>query len=378
MGKARSTREGFDDDERVALLSTTAELLFRKMIHKADDWGRDQAAPRTLLRRYAGKPDAPTEEQIADALEELERATVIRRYQKRGLSYAWIPGWFDEGCPWYQHLTQRARPLHPGPDDPEDPQMDLPIRQEGATRGKRERAERGQAGDEGPQEARGGAPARDAGDAVPLGGGGDRAGGLGARDGRGGADRGGGTDGACREAAGPDAERGDVDGAGERAGQGAGPEEPAQGDVQQGYPRSTRGVATSPPAVAGATSSAAPPAAAGGLLAPLALAIFAEEAGPRWAPGKRALTTTGLDPEQERRWLEAWVRARDAGNGERELRQLGRAVREGRVWRGPPLSPGKLSTHLLDLLAEAAAGGTVEGTRNRPSWRSSDEEKTGT
>lgn len=59
-----------------------------------------------------------------------------------------------------------------------------------------------------------------------------------------------------------------------------------------------------------------------------------------------------------------WSEARAAGYGEVELRQLGRAVSEGRVWRGNALSPGELVRHLLDLLAEACAP-----AHGRAPWR---------
>lgn len=99
-----------------------------------------------------------------------------------------------------------------------------------------------------------------------------------------------------------------------------------------------------------------PPAAPEGLPAPLALRIFAEEAGERWAPGLAAATATGLPHKHEADWLRVWGEARAAGYGEPQLRQLGAALREGRLWRNrPPLSPGKLTQHLHDLLAEACA-----------------------
>lgn len=102
--------------------------------------------------------------------------------------------------------------------------------------------------------------------------------------------------------------------------------------------------------------STSPPAAVEGLPAPLALRILAEEAGERWAPGLAAATATGLPHRQEADWLRVWGEARAAGYGEPQLRQLGAALREGRLWRNrPPLSPGKLVEHLHDLLAEACA-----------------------
>lgn len=115
---------------------------------------------------------------------------------------------------------------------------------------------------------------------------------------------------------------------------------------------------TTPPAAVDATSSATRAAAAGGLPAPEALRIFAKEAGDRWAPGRAALTATGLPHRHEADWLRLWTEARGAGYGEAELRQLGRALREGRLWRNrPPLSPGKLVEHFFDLMAEATAPG---------------------
>lgn len=99
--------------------------------------------------------------------------------------------------------------------------------------------------------------------------------------------------------------------------------------------------------------------------APQALALFAEAAGDRWAPGKPHLTTTGLPHVQEAAWQRVWAEARGAGYGAEDVRALGLAVRKGRVWKSGPLSPGKLIAHLLDLLAEAAAPAHERG----PPWR---------
>lgn len=124
---------------------------------------------------------------------------------------------------------------------------------------------------------------------------------------------------------------------------------------------------TIPPAAVDATSSATPTTAAGGLPAPEALRIFAAEAGDRWAPGRAALTATGLPHRQEADWLRLWTEARGAGYGEAELRQLGRALREGRLWRNrPPLSPGKLVEHFFDLMAEACAPPRPPAAPERP------------
>lgn len=376
------------------------ELWKSLWVEEADDHGRCEAWPQALHGRlFSGSPDV-TVAAVEAALDHLVQAGLLRRFAARGESYVVFDAvdWRSQGidkpgealCPCPRcggecHIEsctckrctehkekdpgacrcRRCRPCAPGE------QTELPFGAEGAKRGERRADERR----EGEQQPAGHVPgdvaAADAGaGAAP---GGERGGG--GCDAAGGAPAGGGG-----EAAGGAAPDG-VDRAGERAGRDeAGPEEPAQGseagDFTGGPSRTTSraelaiapdgasgasagsspAASTTPPAPAAANSSATPAVGAGGLPAPQALEIFAEEAGDRWAPGRPALTATGLPHRQEADWLRIWTEARGAGYGAPELRQLGRALREGRLWRNrPPLSPGKLVEHFFDLMAEATA-----------------------
>ena len=114
MARIRTLKPDIWTDEKFALLSTGAKLLFIGAISTADDAGRIRAHP-ALLKATVLPLDRATPQDITKWLRELEAASMIGLYQVRGEALAQLANWAK-----HQRIdnASRARPL-PGPDDPE-------------------------------------------------------------------------------------------------------------------------------------------------------------------------------------------------------------------------------------------------------------------
>lgn len=114
MARIRTLKPDIWTDEKFALLSTGAKLLFIGAISTADDAGRIRAHP-ALLKATVLPLDRATPQDITKWLRELEAASMIGLYQVRGEALAQLVNWAK-----HQRIdnASRARPL-PGPDDPE-------------------------------------------------------------------------------------------------------------------------------------------------------------------------------------------------------------------------------------------------------------------
>lgn len=114
MARIRTLKPDIWTDEKFALLSTGAKLLFIGAISTADDAGRIRAHP-ALLKATVLPLDRATPQDITKWLRELEAASMIGLYQVRGEALAQLVNWAK-----HQRIdnASRARSL-PGPDDPE-------------------------------------------------------------------------------------------------------------------------------------------------------------------------------------------------------------------------------------------------------------------
>ena len=114
MARIRTLKPDIWTDEKFALLSTGAKLLFIGAISTADDAGRIRAHP-ALLQATVLPLDRATPQDITKWLRELEAASMIGLYQVRGEALAQLANWAK-----HQRIdnASRARFLL-GPDDPE-------------------------------------------------------------------------------------------------------------------------------------------------------------------------------------------------------------------------------------------------------------------
>lgn len=119
------------------------------------------------------------------------------------------------------------------------------------------------------------------------------------------------------------------------------------------------GSASAPGAAAPAPARSTAPAvpARDPQAAPLAWKALQEETGDRLNAGRVfPNTSTGLPPELERQWLEAWRSARQVYTLD-DLRKLGRALKARAVWgrMDKPITAAQLIERLAELLGEAVA-----------------------
>ena len=92
MTRIRTIKPEFPQSETIGKLSRDARLLFIQIWTIVDDAGRARASSRMLASLlYPYDDDAPA--LIPAWLDELERATCIRRYASDGSNYLDIPNW---------------------------------------------------------------------------------------------------------------------------------------------------------------------------------------------------------------------------------------------------------------------------------------------
>lgn len=85
---SRIIREGILTSERVDLLSESAELFYRRLMSRVDDFGRFEATPRLLISLlYPLRSHKMTEKQISGYLDECIKAELIVWYESGGKAY---------------------------------------------------------------------------------------------------------------------------------------------------------------------------------------------------------------------------------------------------------------------------------------------------
>lgn len=89
----RYIRDSLNMSKSLGAVSLLAEVLFTHLILAADDYGRYIAEPQMLRGLlFSARPDLNAE-QIAGALQELERERMIRQYHANERTYLWIVNW---------------------------------------------------------------------------------------------------------------------------------------------------------------------------------------------------------------------------------------------------------------------------------------------
>ena len=105
----------FCSDELLEACSILATPLLYRLISQADDQGRLPGHPKYVKAICFGLRPEITVRKVADALNELERAGFILRYDLRNRTFLQIDRWFDLQGKWGQRRTYPSRyPAPPG------------------------------------------------------------------------------------------------------------------------------------------------------------------------------------------------------------------------------------------------------------------------
>ena len=105
----------FCSDELLEACGVLATLLLYRLISQADDQGRLPGHPKYIKAICLGLRPEITVRKVADALNELERAGFILRYDLRNRTFLQIDRWFDLQGKWGQRRTYPSRyPAPPG------------------------------------------------------------------------------------------------------------------------------------------------------------------------------------------------------------------------------------------------------------------------
>ena len=121
MARIRTLKPDIWTDEKFALLSTGAKLLFIGAISTADDAGRFRAHP-ALLKANIFPLDQTKPADLDKWLAELVGAGMVELYQVRGETFAQLTNWRK-----HQRLDNASKDrVLPGPDDPEAVSTDPP------------------------------------------------------------------------------------------------------------------------------------------------------------------------------------------------------------------------------------------------------------
>lgn len=89
----RYIRDSLNMSKSLGAVSLLAEVLFTHLILAADDYGRYISEPQMLRGLlFSARPDLNAE-QVAGALQELERERMIRQYHANERTYLWIVNW---------------------------------------------------------------------------------------------------------------------------------------------------------------------------------------------------------------------------------------------------------------------------------------------
>jgi hypothetical protein len=112
MGRIRSIKPEFPQNQKIGRLSREARLLFIQLWTIVDDEGRARAASR-LLASLLYPYDDDAEGLIEGWLEELETKNQIRRYQVGGSDYLVINNWLK-----HQKIDHPSKSRLPKPHEP--------------------------------------------------------------------------------------------------------------------------------------------------------------------------------------------------------------------------------------------------------------------
>jgi len=105
----------FCNDELLEACSILATLLLYRLISQADDQGRLPGHPKYIRAICFGMRPEISEKKVAAALDELERAGFVLRYDLRNRVFLQIDRWFDLQGKWGQRRTYPSRyPAPPG------------------------------------------------------------------------------------------------------------------------------------------------------------------------------------------------------------------------------------------------------------------------
>lgn len=89
----RYIRDSLNMSKSLGAVSLLAEVLFTHLILAADDYGRYISEPQMLRGLlFSARPNLNAE-QVAGALQELERERMIRQYYANERTYLWIVNW---------------------------------------------------------------------------------------------------------------------------------------------------------------------------------------------------------------------------------------------------------------------------------------------
>lgn len=118
-GRIRSFKpEILDTDRDIAALTDAAFRLYAVIVLQADDAGR----VRVNAEQFAGagwwaRPakERPSGPEVAELLEQLRAANILRVYDVAGVEYGEIIGWNDKGGTRYQAISKNQGARHPAP-----------------------------------------------------------------------------------------------------------------------------------------------------------------------------------------------------------------------------------------------------------------------
>ena len=117
-GRIRTFKPELLEDPATAGLSDGAFRLLWGMMLQADDHGNLRVHPTQLAGAvFWARPKSSAE--VADLLDELTAASMIRCYRARGLTCAHLVGWKEKGHVRHQRVDHPSDPRVPTPDDEE-------------------------------------------------------------------------------------------------------------------------------------------------------------------------------------------------------------------------------------------------------------------
>lgn len=112
MARIRSIKPEFWSSPTLARVSREARLTFVGLWNLADDTGRCEALPRTLLGALYPFDDDVTESELTEWVDQLATVGLLRLYESRGRRYLFVTGWKE-----HQRIDNPSKARCPDPDD---------------------------------------------------------------------------------------------------------------------------------------------------------------------------------------------------------------------------------------------------------------------
>lgn len=112
MARIRTIKPEFWSSPTLASVSRDARLTFVGLWNHADDYGRCEAIPRSLLGDLYPFDQDVTEDDVVRWVDELASAGLVQLYERRRRHYLYVVGW-DE----HQRIDRPSQPRCPAPDD---------------------------------------------------------------------------------------------------------------------------------------------------------------------------------------------------------------------------------------------------------------------